>query len=295
MSTLFYEPSTRTRLSFERRAHTAGCWTAAQRRGPGQPLASPASPGTATAKRHLPAGLGPFNSSRRSPPLPSTLHRCPQRHGAPGRHHPHHRVGGRVLLGGQGRDAGGCAQENSQPAILLHSGPCWVVLPGERCRNPCAWLAPPLPEMHTASLAPGCARRPHRCPADLPSPPLVRRHDPHGGGLRRCGGAAPLPGGRGCALLGAGQQASQALALHTWVVSPPQAPAMMLLLHPSPCSHSLCPLHHSWQAGSAERAAKAASIPIINAGDGPGQHPTQVGWRAIFDRPARGWSWRNVS
>lgn len=30
------------------------------------------------------------------------------------------------------------------------------------------------------------------------------------------------------------------------------------------------------QAGSAERAAKAASIPIINAGDGPGQHPTQV-------------------
>ncbi|PRW45053.1 Aspartate carbamoyltransferase chloroplastic [Chlorella sorokiniana] len=31
-----------------------------------------------------------------------------------------------------------------------------------------------------------------------------------------------------------------------------------------------------FQAGSAERAAKAASIPIINAGDGPGQHPTQA-------------------
>jgi hypothetical protein len=32
-----------------------------------------------------------------------------------------------------------------------------------------------------------------------------------------------------------------------------------------------------FQAGSAEKAAAAASIPIINAGDGPGQHPTQVG------------------
>ncbi len=29
-------------------------------------------------------------------------------------------------------------------------------------------------------------------------------------------------------------------------------------------------------AGSAKRAAAAASVPIINAGDGPGQHPTQV-------------------
>lgn len=31
-----------------------------------------------------------------------------------------------------------------------------------------------------------------------------------------------------------------------------------------------------FQAGSAEKAAAAANIPIINAGDGPGQHPTQV-------------------
>lgn len=30
-------------------------------------------------------------------------------------------------------------------------------------------------------------------------------------------------------------------------------------------------------AGSAKKAAAAASVPIINAGDGPGQHPTQVG------------------
>lgn len=31
-----------------------------------------------------------------------------------------------------------------------------------------------------------------------------------------------------------------------------------------------------FQAGSAKRAAGAASVPIINAGDGPGQHPTQA-------------------
>lgn len=30
------------------------------------------------------------------------------------------------------------------------------------------------------------------------------------------------------------------------------------------------------EQGSAERAANAASIPLINAGDGPGQHPTQA-------------------
>lgn len=34
-------------------------------------------------------------------------------------------------------------------------------------------------------------------------------------------------------------------------------------------------LRHS-SAGSAARAAAAASVPIINAGDGPGQHPTQA-------------------
>ena len=32
-----------------------------------------------------------------------------------------------------------------------------------------------------------------------------------------------------------------------------------------------------FQAGSSRTAASVASIPIINAGDGPGQHPTQVG------------------
>lgn len=32
-----------------------------------------------------------------------------------------------------------------------------------------------------------------------------------------------------------------------------------------------------FESGSAKRAAATANIPIINAGDGPGQHPTQVG------------------
>ena len=31
-----------------------------------------------------------------------------------------------------------------------------------------------------------------------------------------------------------------------------------------------------YESGSARRAADAASVPIINAGDGPGQHPTQA-------------------
>lgn len=31
-----------------------------------------------------------------------------------------------------------------------------------------------------------------------------------------------------------------------------------------------------FQAGSAKIAASVANVPIINAGDGPGQHPTQV-------------------
>ena len=46
-------------------------------------------------------------------------------------------------------------------------------------------------------------------------------------------------------------------------------------------STARCPSHPpvraALQAGSAEKAAAAASIPVINAGDGPGQHPTQVG------------------
>ncbi|MCX8014561.1 MAG: aspartate carbamoyltransferase, partial [candidate division WOR-3 bacterium] len=31
-----------------------------------------------------------------------------------------------------------------------------------------------------------------------------------------------------------------------------------------------------YESGAAERAAKISSVPIINAGDGPGQHPTQA-------------------
>ncbi|KAG1364104.1 putative Aspartate carbamoyltransferase 2, chloroplastic, partial [Cocos nucifera] len=31
-----------------------------------------------------------------------------------------------------------------------------------------------------------------------------------------------------------------------------------------------------FESGAARRAASTASIPIINAGDGPGQHPTQI-------------------
>lgn len=31
-----------------------------------------------------------------------------------------------------------------------------------------------------------------------------------------------------------------------------------------------------FESGAAKRAAATADIPIINAGDGPGQHPTQV-------------------
>lgn len=31
-----------------------------------------------------------------------------------------------------------------------------------------------------------------------------------------------------------------------------------------------------FESGAAKRAATTASIPVINAGDGPGQHPSQV-------------------
>jgi hypothetical protein len=37
-----------------------------------------------------------------------------------------------------------------------------------------------------------------------------------------------------------------------------------------------CIVLRHFQEGSAARAASAASIPILNAGDGPGQHPSQV-------------------
>lgn len=44
-----------------------------------------------------------------------------------------------------------------------------------------------------------------------------------------------------------------------------------------------------FQAGSAEKAAAAASIPIINAGDGPGQHPTQVRSEGMQSWISAGW------
>ena len=31
-----------------------------------------------------------------------------------------------------------------------------------------------------------------------------------------------------------------------------------------------------FESGAAKKAADTADIPVINAGDGPGQHPTQV-------------------
>lgn len=36
-----------------------------------------------------------------------------------------------------------------------------------------------------------------------------------------------------------------------------------------------------FESGAARRAADTADIPVINAGDGPGQHPTQV--KIVFD------------
>lgn len=37
-----------------------------------------------------------------------------------------------------------------------------------------------------------------------------------------------------------------------------------------------------FESGAAKRAAATAGIPIINAGDGPGQHPTQVFAKLLF-------------
>lgn len=36
-----------------------------------------------------------------------------------------------------------------------------------------------------------------------------------------------------------------------------------------------------FESGAARRAAVTAGIPIINAGDGPGQHPTQVCMKSL--------------
>lgn len=38
-----------------------------------------------------------------------------------------------------------------------------------------------------------------------------------------------------------------------------------------------------FESGAARRAAATAEIPIINAGDGPGQHPTQVRANSIMN------------
>ena len=40
--------------------------------------------------------------------------------------------------------------------------------------------------------------------------------------------------------------------------------------------YSDCIVLRHFQAGSAKIAASVASVPIISAGDGPGQHPTQA-------------------
>ena len=40
--------------------------------------------------------------------------------------------------------------------------------------------------------------------------------------------------------------------------------------------YSDCIVMRHFQAGSARLASSAASVPVINAGDGPGQHPTQA-------------------
>lgn len=37
-----------------------------------------------------------------------------------------------------------------------------------------------------------------------------------------------------------------------------------------------CVVLRHFLAGSAKIAASAASVPVLNAGDGPGQHPTQA-------------------
>lgn len=46
-----------------------------------------------------------------------------------------------------------------------------------------------------------------------------------------------------------------------------------------------CIVLRHFQSGSAKRAASAASVPIINAGDGAGQHPTQAGQPSWQDLP----------
>lgn len=39
-----------------------------------------------------------------------------------------------------------------------------------------------------------------------------------------------------------------------------------------------------FESGAAKRAAATAGIPVINAGDGPGQHPTQVSHKFLIQK-----------
>ena len=41
-----------------------------------------------------------------------------------------------------------------------------------------------------------------------------------------------------------------------------------------------------FESGAARRAADTANIPVINAGDGPGQHPTQVNVQCLTLPPS---------
>lgn len=62
------------------------------------------------------------------------------------------------------------------------------------------------------------------------------------------------------------------------------APVCTKLTQGCPCADTIrtvegyadCIVLRHFQAGSAKIAASVASVPIINAGDGPGQHPTQA-------------------
>ena len=46
-----------------------------------------------------------------------------------------------------------------------------------------------------------------------------------------------------------------------------------------------------FQSGAARRAADVASVPILNAGDGPGQHPTQALLDRVYDSERRSGGW----
>lgn len=49
-----------------------------------------------------------------------------------------------------------------------------------------------------------------------------------------------------------------------------------------------CIVLRHFQSGSAKQAAAVASVPVINAGDGAGQHPTQVTTAPACDTSPQG-------